>query len=290
MTGKKGFIITIIVTAACAVLFAVLFFYTVFVWVPQRNYREAIAFFEQKNYDAARVKFHNLGNYKDAPEYLEKIQVALTYNQAVEAYEADDYAAAKDLFTQAGDFEDSKEYLKKIEDVETYEEAKEAFEKGDYETAESGFAQVDDYSDSEEYMKKIDGEHIYKEACELYEKKEYTAAKELFVTIPDYKDVPVLVAKMDEDLAYNDYIDRLAEYGSSVENVKQLSSGLINDAAAIWENCKNQQSDEVTDKYTKDAYGEFYKDPDTALTVYYWSDEYAAKKENLIAEKTAADA
>ncbi len=123
----------------------------------------------------------------------------------------------------------------------------------------------------------------------MYDQKEYTAARELFATIPDYRDTGDIVARMDEDIACNDYIDRFSEYGDSVERVERLSRGLIDYASSIRDNCVNKVSSDSTDLYTKDSYGEFYEDPNTALTVYYWSDDFKQAKDDIISERTTAD-
>ena len=289
MAGRKRSIILIAVLAACAAIFAGLFFYNQFVGIPKKSYEDAVSFYEQKNYEAAEKKFKELGSYKDSEEYLEKVTTERTYENAVKAYEEEDYEAAGKLFSQVSDYSDSADYLKQIEAAMTYQDAKEAFENEDYETAETGFSQVQDYSDSGEYIKQIDRERIYQDAYELYEQKEYTAARGLFATIPGYNDVNEIVAKMDKDLEYNDYIDRLAEYGSGAADAQMLSAALIENAAQIWENCSSQVSDEATDPYTKDSYGDFYEDPNTALTVYQWSDEFKQIKHDIISGKAIVD-
>ncbi len=289
MTNKRNYIIAIVALAVCAAVFASLYFYGQFVSTPQKNYDEAVSFYEMKNYEAAEVKFKDLGSYKDAADYLVKISDERTYDQAVKAFEAEDYAAAKELFSQIGDFAESRDYMEKIESAEKYAVAKAAYENEDYDTAEQGFSEIEDYSDSEDYIRKINTERIYQEASALYEQKQYTAARELFVTIPDYSDVNEIVAKMDADIAYNDSIDQLAEYGSGAERVAALSSSLIDRKADIWNKCANQESSEETDPYTKDSYGEFHEDPNTALTVFSWSDEYAQAKDEIISERLLAD-
>ena len=289
MENKKVSIIIMIALAACAAVFAGLYFFTVFSSIPQKNYTEAVAFYELKNYEAAEAKFRDLGSYRDSAEYLEKISVERTYDHAVKAYEAGDFETSKELFSQIGDYEDSGAYLKKIDEAQIYEKALEAFVNEDYETAESAFEEISGYSDSEEYIKQISNERVYQEACELYKRKEYDAARELFATIPDYKDVEEIVAKMESNTSFNDYIDRLSQYGDSVENMKELSSSLIHNAAEIWENCRNKTDSAATDKYTKNSFGEFHEDPDTALTAYYWSDEFAGIRDSIITEKISAD-
>ena len=115
MENKKVSIIIMIALAACAAVFAGLYFFTVFSSIPQKNYTEAVAFYELKNYEAAEAKFRDLGSYRDSAEYLEKISVERTYDHAVKAYEAGDFETSKELFSQIGDYEDSGAYLKKID-------------------------------------------------------------------------------------------------------------------------------------------------------------------------------
>ena len=289
MTDRERSLIITVILAACAAIFAGLFFYNQFVSIPDKNYKEAVSFYEMHNYEAAQAKFEALGSYRDSAVYLEKISKESTYDKAVKAFESGDYAAAKELFSQISDFSDSKNYLEKIEEVQTYEQAKAAFEEADYDAAENAFSQIDEYSDSEEYMRMINDEHIYAEACALYENQEYKAARELFATIPGYSDVNDIVARMDADAEYNNYIGHLTEFGRSAADVEQLGCDLIDETTVIWNNCVNKVSSEETDRYTKNSYGEFHEDPNTALTVYYWGDEYAQTRDSITNGRILAD-
>ena len=289
MTDRERSLIITVILAACAAIFAGLFFYNQFVSIPDKNYKEAVSFYEMHNYEAAQAKFEALGSYRDSAVYLEKISKESTYDKAVKAFESGDYAAAKELFSQISDFSDSKNYLEKIEEVQTYEQAKAAFEEADYDAAESAFSQIDEYSDSEEYMRMINDEHIYAEACALYENQEYKAARELFATIPGYSDVNDIVARMDADAEYNNYIGHLTEFGRSAADVEQLGCDLIDETTVIWNNCVNKVSSDETDRYTKNSYGEFHEDPNTALTVYYWGDEYAQTRDSITNGRILAD-
>lgn len=101
-------------------------------------YEQAQLYLGGKDYETAAYLFEQLGEYRDAGEYL-------LYARALEAMEAGDYALAQTNFQLVEPFKSSTRYL-------TYLEALALKDEGDLETARELFAGLGSFADSRELL------------------------------------------------------------------------------------------------------------------------------------------
>lgn len=103
--------ITLIITGVVAIL-AVLFFVLA---MPEINYQRANTLLNEDKYDAARLAFIDLGNYRDSEDMVDEC----TYQKAYSLLEQKSYDSAIKLFKELGNYRDSKDML----DECTYQKA-----------------------------------------------------------------------------------------------------------------------------------------------------------------------
>jgi len=117
---RKQRIKAAVISAACfcAAIIALTAFF-----LPQKikqqtfdsDYAQAIALFENADYEGAAKIFAELGDYKDAAQMVEKCTIQPKYDAAMQLYYDGNYAEATWAFDALGDYEDSAEQKEKSE-------------------------------------------------------------------------------------------------------------------------------------------------------------------------------
>lgn len=269
------------ILAGCIIVVAGGFIYYQKVIIPRNTYNKAVSLYEKSDYANAESLFLEVENYKDSADYLENIENEKKYIDATDKYKAGDIETAEALFLEVEGYKDSAEYIEKIGNEKIYHEASSKYEAGDIDEAEKLFSSISGYSDADQKLEEIQKLKIYNQAYTLFEDKEYSQALELLEPIEDYSDAAALIDQMNADYEFNTYIDTLKKYGFFANSVENLGIELIDDVRSIWYNCIYEEDSYLTDEYTKDSRGNFYDDFNTALFVYFSSDDYSRQEEKI---------
>lgn len=184
--------------------------------MPKLKYQQAVAAFENGDFQKAEEAFLAMGDYGDSADYVLKSryeaaqallkeggaeQVAAAkeafialgdygdaalmvtecdYEQALLLLAADDREGAAEMFTALGDYQDSAKQLKRI----AYMDAVDLMNSGEFEQARAAFAAMEGYEDAAEQVQ----ECWYREASAALDSGDMEAALSLFAEVPNYKD------------------------------------------------------------------------------------------------------
>lgn len=134
----------------------------------ESDYAEAVALYNEKDYNKAIEKFSQFGNYQESYAYIEN-----SYNGIQQQEE-----------------EATQKALEAI-----YQEAKELYNQGQYEKAIEKFEEIIEYKDCRDMIAICETaitntalENSYVSAKALYSQKKYSEAYQMFYEIKDYKD------------------------------------------------------------------------------------------------------
>lgn len=145
---KKSIPIVIVVT-----VLAIMGMFIVDIFIPSSNYKKAMEYYNNEEYEMAEQFFAKAGNYKDAKEYEQKsIQEGKfqeLYQKACVYYQEKKYDEARELFIDLVemDYKDSAEYYNKIVMMQ-YETAQKLFSEENYKESYYAFDKLGDYKDS----------------------------------------------------------------------------------------------------------------------------------------------
>jgi len=191
------------------------------------KYNNAIALMEQGDYEEASAEFQKLGNYSDAKQYLEKIDMLISerntaYKNGKEYYENARYDMAINEFIKCKNYEDSNDYINKASNA-IYDQAQTEYDSGNYEKAKNLLSlipeNVDIYSKSVVLSTNVDNEiqaqknaDNYAIAVSKYENGEYEEAQKYFIQLDNYSDSSkyltdigsILYSKAEECLTNNE--------------------------------------------------------------------------------------
>ncbi len=115
-----------------------------FVILPEMRYKDAVALYEDEEFQKAKTAFEEMGDYKDAEEMI----LACQYGIAEEAMQDEKWKKAAELFEELDDYEDSENCVL----ICQYALAEEAMQDEDWETASEMFEALDDYQDAQEQL------------------------------------------------------------------------------------------------------------------------------------------
>lgn len=170
-----------------------------------------------KNFEMARGRFEELGDYRDANEMFKEVD----YQEGLYLLDAHDFNKSREIFKSLGEYKDSKTMLlevdyqeslyylnqkefnkaeecfkalagKKYRDAETqvkevnYQWAKSYFESEFYEAALSRIKSVDGYKDSTDLRHKMT-DSIYNKGIDAYRNSDNFTAKKYFQLVDSYK-------------------------------------------------------------------------------------------------------
>ncbi|MDR0514184.1 MAG: hypothetical protein LBG81_03360 [Coriobacteriaceae bacterium] len=156
----------------------------------ESNYSAAISLMDQGDYEAARSKFEELGDYQNSSKNREYCNQAIQYNEASTLFDEGQYTKALDLFLALGSFKDSAKKAGICEAWLAFEEAKALTEAGKFEEAADmvwDFAGVPDVYDSEEVFAWQDA-NDYGLADLLFKSGQMYKAYQAFSALGSYRD------------------------------------------------------------------------------------------------------
>ncbi len=150
------------VTLPILLLLVAGFFLATKVLIPNSRYQKALELAEAGQYEEAIAAFEALGDYKDAPEQIERTRAAQTearnaeaYAKALELAEAGQYEKAIAAFQALGDYRDAPAQIERTREAQTearnaeaYASAETLAASGDTYAAARAFDEIRDYRDS----------------------------------------------------------------------------------------------------------------------------------------------
>lgn len=107
--AKRNKIMAVVILCIVAVVIVGIIV-TKAVVLPNIQYNNAMALYNDEKFDEATQAFEKLGNYKDSPEKIKEIQ----YHQAEQLYEQNKYGKAAFAFNALGNYKDSSEKASEI--------------------------------------------------------------------------------------------------------------------------------------------------------------------------------
>ena len=120
--AKRNKIMAVAILCIVAVVIVGIIVAKAFV-LPNIQYNNAMALYNNEKFDEATQVFEKLGNYKDSPEKIKEIQ----YHQAEQLYEQNKYGKAAFAFNALGNYKDSSEKASAIWEKVTQREVISAY-------------------------------------------------------------------------------------------------------------------------------------------------------------------
>lgn len=152
----------------------------IFVVIPSNKYKQAVALFEEEQFDAAAIIFESLSGFSDSSEQAHLARNGSLYAKAETYLSQGQYDEAISIFESLADYSDSS----KQANLAKYTKAETLLYNREYDDAISIFRTLGNYSDASERVL----EATYEKADSLFNTEKYIDAALEFGTINDYKD------------------------------------------------------------------------------------------------------
>lgn len=289
---KKGFIIGGVSLAAVMLLVIGLVVIFSVIHIRQRKtYNEAVALYNNGNYEEARDKFIHAKNIDDAKSYLENIDEIMTqkdadYEEGIRLYEQQNYSEAIARFSEDPDYKESREYIDlcstalfqlaqgKVE-LGLYDEAKVYLDEIP-ESANLGAESEALRADIEERIQQA----AYDVAVQYFDDQEYEDAQKAFGSMLAYKDSKSYIDQIgqiyyDQAKAFFDagdyvscvahtaYCDEQGEwsnYQQAVDLAGKAEETHVNNIRQQAVNTLNEQGYDAFESYVNSAVDELFND------------------------------
>ena len=169
-------------------------------------YAYAERLYKNGNYEAARLVFAFLDDFKDSEQRIEdckEAQKGVKYDKAAALYDSGEYEEARKIFSSLSDFKDSADREALCRDAlknEEYERAKALMAEGSYDEASSILSSLGDYKDCSTLASECAAgvrEAKYNRAKELLEKGCYNTAATILYNLSG-KDAAALLRECDK--------------------------------------------------------------------------------------------
>lgn len=197
----------IVATILCAVLL-------VLSGCNGKKYKDAMAQFDNKQYEEAAALFESLEDYKDSAEMVKKCN----YQMAMDLLTEGDTQSARPIFIALGDFDDSMSMVLECD----YLDALDLLNNKDYINARKAFEQLADYKDSSTMVE----ESYYQNGMDYLERGETGLAMEELSYVCNYKDSKSVIAKT----MINSLDDYLSELEDATESFNSLEITIVSKA------------------------------------------------------------
>ena len=177
----------VLLIAACILL-------TLFVFIPNGKYNDAVALMNEGRYEEAIAAFEAMDGYKDSNDMIEECCNRESYDKAVNFANAGEYEKAISVLKTLSGYLDSDQKIKEYGELfnsEAYQKAMSLLESKEYLKAKSIFDTLSGYSDSDKKAlecMELWNKDVYDEASKNMEKGEYESAIALFEQIKGYSD------------------------------------------------------------------------------------------------------
>ncbi len=145
----------IIITVVCAVILIIVGILSCeFYFIPEKEFKTAIATYKACNYDKALLQFQKLDGYKNSKDYLKKCDEKIAnYNKALAYYDSKEYEKAYSLLKNVGNYKKGKDYSKNCSYGIKYSEAVKDLNDCEFDSAIKAFEELGDFDDSKEKLK-----------------------------------------------------------------------------------------------------------------------------------------
>lgn len=194
MAGHKKKLIIIISSVVCFLIIAGVLFY--FLGIPQLKYHNAVKDMENGNYSSAKALFAELGNYKDAKDYITEADYQIAKQVA-----KTELIEGLELLEKMGSYKDSEELVASQKN-RIFEAAKSSI-------SDRLFPQAEEYLNAIADMEGVSdckNELTFQRALDHEDKCQYGSSKSEFEKIRGYKDVDTrlnsLNYQLDGDFMY----------------------------------------------------------------------------------------
>lgn len=182
---------------------------------PARKYKEALALYQNREYEQAESCFSELGSYRDSEQYLQNIPYCI----AEDLLEQGKYEAARNAFLELGDYWDSADRAK--ETAYLYAQTLQA--DGDYITARKWFEDAEPFNDSSACVEHLNG-LIFEKGTVLFEQGSYTDALQYLRGAPATDESKKLIAQAEAGIEYLSIVDILEQAGDTVNSTESLNT------------------------------------------------------------------
>lgn len=152
----------------------------IFIAIPSNKYRQAVALFEEEQFDAAAIIFENLGGFSDSSEQAHLARNSSLYAKAERFLSQEQYDEAINIFESLADFSDSSDQA----NLAKYTKAESLLNNREYDDAISIFSTLGNYRDASERVLEV----TYEKADLLFDTEKYIEAALAFGSLNDYKD------------------------------------------------------------------------------------------------------
>ena len=207
------------------------------------DYDEAMALMDSGKYSAAQAIFTDLGNYKDAEEFVIQCQNIISYNTAIQQMESGNYQVAKIAFEALGNFRDSREMVVECQKGIDYDLAMETMASGDFTGAKSMFESLIPYKDSALHANDCGNIIAYGEALELIDAGNYVDAIAKLEPLAEqgYKDSSDLIQNSYYEIDYRDAVTLMtsSRYDDAVILLEPLALIDFRDSIELRTECNN---------------------------------------------------
>lgn len=175
------------------------------------KYEEAIALYEQEEYDQSLETFLKLSDYQDSDIKIKELEQLISdrnnaYETGVSFFDNRHYSKAIIEFEKCSSYLDSEEYIKKSGDI-ILNQAQQEYDSGNYYNAKELLEDIPNdisaYNSAMAILESVNNAIIeqendikYTNAVEQFENDSYESAQKLFLEIHDYKDSKIYLGEI----------------------------------------------------------------------------------------------
>lgn len=191
--------------------------------IPNSQYKSAMNFKNQGDYESAIQTFSQISEYKDSSYQMaicEDEIKEIAYQEAMNLMEGGKYDDAIEIFNSLSGYKSSLNNIRACQLQKEYNEALALMNDGKYDDAISKFTDLDDYEDSKEkiiacqaYLDLDD----YNTARNLMKEEKYKEAIDLFYSIYEYEDSSELITESEINFIKNARVGDVVYFGNYSE-------------------------------------------------------------------------
>ena len=171
------------------VLAAIVIWYIVSQYIPNKRYNMAATLVASENYEKAIELYEKIPSYKDVPSLMAECQNAILYGEAVEKIETKEYDDAIAILGSLGEYKESKELLTKAQKYKIYQDAEQCVNEQKYDEAIEKFSSLESFEDAIDRLAEAK-EQKYISIQAYVDAKDYEIAREIYnKEFADYPDV-----------------------------------------------------------------------------------------------------
>lgn len=185
----------------------------------QRNtkYEEALDLMNKSSFQEAHDMFKELGNYKDAPDYVKECISGMDYKKAEKLFDAEKYTEAKSAFDALGKYSDSQKRAQDCQNVLDFAEAEGLMGAGDFAGAKTILETLkqNGYKDADAKLTECQNNISYQEADAAFQAGNFYTAYKGFKALSSFSDASDRAAACIQANPASGVVYRSPEHGGS---------------------------------------------------------------------------